>query len=119
MKVVVSGSRYWTYEKHADVIRRFLKRLPPDTTLLNGGQKGVDTICAVIGKELNFYVPDAFMADWNKYYLAAGPIRNKKMLDQNPDVVLLFHDDILKSKGTKNMKSQCEKMKIKWILIVG
>jgi len=33
----------------------------------------------------------------------AGPIRNKKMLDMNPDIVLAFHKDFDNSKGTRHM----------------
>lgn len=34
---------------------------------------------------------------------AAGPIRNKKMLDMRPDIVLAFHSDFENSRGTRHM----------------
>ena len=34
---------------------------------------------------------------------AAGPIRNKKMLDMHTDIVLAFHKDFDNSRGTRHM----------------
>ena len=36
-------------------------------------------------------------------------VRNKKMLDMNPDLVIAFHDDIENSKGTKDCIKEAEK----------
>jgi hypothetical protein len=48
-----------------------------------------------------------FPAEWKKYGNAAGPIRNARMLNEGvPDVVIAFHENIHKSKGTKNMMDQ-------------
>lgn len=51
-----------------------------------------------------------FLAEWDKYGRAAGPIRNKQMLlyvlEAKP-LVIAFWDGI--SRGTKNMVSQAEK----------
>jgi hypothetical protein len=45
-----------------------------------------------------------FSANWEKHGLAAGPIRNRQMLTEGkPDLVIAFHENIEKSKGTKNM----------------
>lgn len=61
-----------------------------------------------------------FPADWKQYGKAAGPIRNKQMLDEGqPDLVLCFHDDIEKSKGTKNMYELAKARGIKTKLIGG
>ena len=51
-----------------------------------------------------------YPADWAKYHLGAGPIRNKQMLvEGKPDAVFCFHDDLERSKGTANMVSQYTK----------
>lgn len=34
---------------------------------------------------------------------AAGVIRNREMLAEGPDVVLAFHADLAKAKGTRHM----------------
>ena len=44
-----------------------------------------------------------FRQDGTKYWKAAGPARNREMLKEKPDIVLAFHNDIEKSKGTKDM----------------
>jgi hypothetical protein len=60
----------------------------------------------------------SFPADWETYGKAAGPIRNTQMLTEgNPDMVAAFHNDISKSKGTKNMIVQAKKAGIKVILL--
>lgn len=45
-----------------------------------------------------------FKAEWQKYGKAAGPKRNKEMLDF-ADEVIAFHDNLNSSKGTKHMVS--------------
>lgn len=47
---------------------------------------------------------DHYPADWVQYRRAAGPIRNRQQLREgHPDVVLAFHDDLARSKGTADM----------------
>lgn len=47
---------------------------------------------------------DHFPAEWNKYNLAAGGIRNSQMLKEGkPDMVLAFHRTLNQSKGTADM----------------
>ena len=46
-----------------------------------------------------------FEADWDRHGKAAGPIRNKQMLDEGkPDLVVAFEG----GKGTANMIAQAE-----------
>ena len=47
--------------------------------------------------------PKEFPADWAGKGRAAGPIRNAEMAKQNPHIVAAFHNDITKSRGTKDM----------------
>ena len=53
-----------------------------------------------------------FSAEWHKHGKAAGPIRNTLMLQQKPDLVVAFHDDIDSSKGTANMVKKARKANI-------
>ena len=114
MRVLCCGDRNWSsYE----IIRRELEKLDDYTTVISGCANGADSISAYIARQLNYKVLD-FPANWNKYGRAAGPIRNKQMLDEGkPDLVIAFHTDIKNSKGTKNMIEQAEKKGIKVILI--
>ena len=51
-----------------------------------------------------------FPAQWDKYGKSAGVIRNQQMLDEGkPDTVVYFHDNIERSKGTKDMVSRAKK----------
>lgn len=114
MKVLCCGDRYWTsYE----IIRRELDKLRPDTIIIEGCANGADSISGDVALELGYRLLE-FPANWNKYGRAAGPIRNKQMLDEGkPDLVLAFHTNIEKSKGTKNMIVQSKKRGIKVVLI--
>jgi hypothetical protein len=46
------------------------------------------------------YAVQAYPADWEVHGNAAGPIRNRLMLDRNPDRVLAFHKN--QSRGTQD-----------------
>jgi hypothetical protein len=56
-----------------------------------------------------------YPADWDRYGKGAGPIRNKQMLDENPDIemVIAFHTNLTNSKGTKNMIDRAKRRNIK------
>ena len=72
----------------------------------------------ISSKENDNYNNPGFPADWKKYGRAAGPIRNKQMLNEGkPDLVLAFHTNIENSKGTKSMIQIAKKSEIKIILI--
>ncbi|SRR6266487_431840 len=100
MRVVVGGSRTWTDRNR---IQRFLRVLSPGTTIIHGGAKGADRIAAEVARELGYQVEE-HKPLWNVYGNAAGPIRNGKMLDRNPDYVLAFWDG--KSPGTRDLIEQ-------------
>jgi len=110
--VLVCGSRYWT---NRDLVKEWLYKLQylGFDTIVEGEAPGADTIAREEGEELGFIImkstPEVkgFPANWKKFGRSAGPIRNKQMLDEgNPVLVLAFHENIGKSKGTKNMIKQ-------------
>lgn len=101
MRILVCGSRDWTDEKS---IRSVLEKYT-DVTLITGGCRGADQLAFKIGKDLGFQNV-VFEAEWGSYGRSAGPIRNRRMLDEGrPDLVIAFHEDLVRSKGTKNMVS--------------
>ncbi len=106
MKVIICGDRYWT---DYDAIEKYIRTLPPRSTIIHGDCKGADKIAAHLGEGYGHEViPEP--AKWDDYGNAAGPIRNKLMLDKyNPDLVVAFHRDISKSKGTKDMVNRAKK----------
>lgn len=116
--ILVSGSRYWKTDQHITILYRELSKFPKGTILVHGNQTGVDTIAKAIGIKLEFDVRD-YSADWGRFGRAAGPIRNKQMLNcEKPDHVLCFHDDIEKSSGTKNMMKIAEEAGVHTVLFM-
>ena len=98
MRIIVCGSRDWTDE---ETIKSFLEAYM-GATIIHGCCRGADWIAGSIAREMGLTVLE-MPAEWDKYGLAAGPIRNQKMIELNPDVVIAFHGDINNSKGTKDM----------------
>jgi len=114
-KVLICGSRHWT---NRELIRAWVDKLKcwGYTTVIEGEAPGADTIArqeAVIAGMHVIPVP----ANWAKYGRAAGPIRNTEMLSMDPDLVVAFHEDITKSKGTKNMVQLARYYNVQTIVI--
>ena len=99
MKVVVCGSRHWT---DRFTMYQRLSELPVDATVIQGECDGADVMACKIALEIALEVVGFYPA-WKKYDLSAGPKRNIKMLNTKPSLVLAFHDDLDKSKGTKHI----------------
>lgn len=76
--------------------------LPTDILIITGMARGAD-IAGYDWAVANRAQIAEFPADWGRYGAAAGPIRNKQMLDEGvPDLVVAFPG----GKGTENMKKQ-------------
>lgn len=107
MKILACGSRFWTGSRK---IYQELSKYPKGTTLVHGGCRGADQEAENVAYDLEFNVK-RYDADWNKYGPAAGPIRNQEMIDKEGpfDLVLVFHEDLEASKGTKDMVGRCMK----------
>ncbi len=111
--ILVCGSRNWT---NTDRIEHVLKRLwvYPDLTLLHGDAPGVDRIAAGIGRSYGWRVR-AFPAEWEQHGKAAGPIRNRQMLDENPDLVIAF--PLGESRGTMDTVREAERRGIRTVVV--
>lgn len=102
MRVIICGDRNWTNES---IIFERLRLFHPkwETVLINGGYRGVDKIAERLGIAMGFEVW-TFYAQWQGFKAKAGPRRNKRMLEVGkPDLVIAFHNDLSKSKGTADM----------------
>lgn len=117
MKIVVTGDREWTsLETIHTAIQYVLDRfdlLPKELRLVEGECRGADKGCRIVAEALGVEViPEP--PEWKKFGKAAGVIRNQRMLDDHPDlkVCLAFHDDLSRSKGTKDMIKRCQKLSL-------
>lgn len=107
MIILVCGSRGWDND---EAIYHELRKFPPETTkVIHGGAKGADCAAGIIADDLGMSI-EVFLADWKTYGKSAGIRRNRRMLDENPDMVLAFWDG--ESPGTKDTIVQALKRSI-------
>lgn len=97
MKVLVCGGReFQDYAAVCSVLERYEISL-----IIHGDARGADSLAKRYAIERGIpHLP--FPADWQTHGRAAGPIRNKEMLRQNPDIVIAFPG----GRGTDNMCKQ-------------
>lgn len=112
--IIVCGSRWWT---NGETIATVLSVVPKYTVVVNGYARGADYLASLICKsELGLRAIDV-PADWDKYGKAAGMRRNRDMLVYRPKLVVGFHDQMWKSRGTRNMMKLCEYNQIPFYLV--
>lgn len=118
MRILVTGSRHYGIDdavsRYEDLKRELLKTvytgtkmgLPLKVTIIHGGARGADTLAGEAAKWFGWDC-EVYPADWKTHGKAAGPIRNKQMLDEGkPDLVLAFLAP--NSRGTANMIKQAK-----------
>lgn len=124
-RVLITGDRHWS---SPEPIAALIDSLPPNAVIIQGYADGADLMAHAAA--LTVGIPSICCpAHWNhhtKRYIeiygpcepdcaelcgrAAGMIRNHWMLDTyQPHVVHGFHDDIMESKGTKDMLKYAQK----------
>lgn len=119
MRIIVCGDRTYCDEWLVNALLDGLYENKPTHpfVLIDGGAKGADHWA----EEWAFKIPDVehyiIPADWEGRGKAAGPIRNQEMIEMRPDLVIAFHDDIEKSKGTKDMIYRAKKAGIPTYLV--
>ncbi len=112
MRVLIAGSRTYTADLVLDAIVYGLNA-QEDLVVIEGEATGADTLAREAAECIDAKV-DPYPADWDKYGRAAGPIRNKQMLDEGkPEFVIAFLDKPeSESRGTANMIKQAMKAKL-------
>lgn len=110
MRVIVCGGR--NFRSPAQVFHG-LDRIHSDTPiteLMQGGATGADQFAKewAVTKQIKRFV---CKADWDKHGKAAGPIRNARMLEWKPDLVIAFPG----GRGTANMVKQATDAGVKVI----
>ena len=109
-KVLICGDRNWTDH---DLIHSWLDKLCDCgiNTVIEGEARGADIIAREEAEGMNMTVLP-FPAEWKRYGRGAGPIRNRQMLNEKPDLVVAFHDYIEMSAGTKDCITQARRLSI-------
>ena len=121
VKILICGDRNWSNVK---VIQETISHsaigsiavAEDKLIVIQGGCRGADRIAKRCCDRSNIQCV-TFDAEWDKYGGAAGPIRNRLMLDQNPIMVIAFHDDLRKSKGTRDTVMEARRRNIPVIVI--
>lgn len=103
-RILICGSRDWTDEiAIALVVKELIAMYGDDISIIHGAAPGADTLAGQVALRYEL-VCVSVPAKWKKQGRAAGPIRNRHMLQKcKPDLVFAFHGDIESSKGTKDM----------------
>jgi hypothetical protein len=114
MRVVVFGGRNFCNERLAFKALDILHKKYKFTCVIDGCAKGADTLGYRWAKRRG--VPtERYPANWAKFGLSAGPIRNRQMIDEGkPDIGVAFPG----GKGTANMKEQMKRAGIRVYNIV-
>jgi len=94
VKIAIIGSRSF---QDYDLVQAVLSEYSP-TQIISGGAKGADSLAERFAAENNIEKL-IFYPDWDLHGRAAGPIRNKLIVDA-ADFVLAFWDGA--SRGTKS-----------------
>jgi hypothetical protein len=99
VRVLVCGGR-----RFADPakIEAHLAGIPGIAVIIEGGAVGADALARRFAEQYRIPV-ETFPADWARHGRAAGPIRNRQMLDEGrPDLVVAFPG----GPGTANLVKQ-------------
>lgn len=115
MRVLVTGSRFYTDQLTLYTTLDQYHTKHTFTVLIHGGAKGVDTLAGLWGYRHNIEVRP-FMANWKQYGRSAGAMRNQKMIDvAKPELVIAF--PLINSIGTIDMIHKAKAANIPTIII--
>lgn len=99
-RVIVTGARDWNPVGIARLIVESLYQKHKHLTIIQGEASGVDSTFKAVAREYDIAIV-GYPADWDAYKKAAGPIRNKRMVDSGADLCIAVHYNLDSSKGTK------------------
>lgn len=88
-RVLVCGGRNYTDKKAVEEALGQLRNELGEFIVVEGGARGADRLASDWADSVGFS-KETYPANWLKHGRSAGPIRNKEMLDTNPDLVVTF-----------------------------
>ena len=90
VRVLVCGGRDYMDHQNVAQVLRTIHAETPIVELIHGSARGADTFAGNWAIEMSIKV-SAYPADWKTHGRSAGPMRNKRMLeDGHPDLVVAF-----------------------------
>lgn len=113
MRVAVVGSRFFTDYDYVKSSLDKISEVDKITVIVSGGARGADSLGERYAREngIEFVL---FAADWNKHGKAAGPIRNKQLIEEGkPEMVVAFKP----GKGTMNTIGHAERNNIEVVIL--
>lgn len=84
MRIIVTGGRDYKDQKKLEEV---LDLLYP-SFVIEGGAAGADELARTWCLK-NKVEGKTYRADWNKHGRSAGPIRNRQMIEENPDAIVI------------------------------
>ena len=112
MKVIIAGGRTYTFDARDLEILDALHAQYDFTEVVSGAATGADTCGAEWARSRGLRVKE-YPAEWGRYGRAAGPKRNKQMIDYiYPGGVLVIFPG---GSGTRNVTKLAEKDAIRVI----
>lgn len=112
MRVLVCGDRHW---QDRELLFATLDGYKI-TLVIEGCARGADRLGEQWAQERGIPV-EHHPANWERFGRAAGPIRNTEMLRRHPDMVIAFHDDLSRSRGTIDTVSQAHDLGLPVVVI--
>lgn len=102
MRIVVCGGRTFDDWEALKAVLDALHAFEAITEVIEGGAAGADML-ARLWAEWEHDIPvTTVLAEWKKYGPKAGPLRNVRMAEMKPDLVVAFPG----GQGTQNMIMQ-------------
>lgn len=112
MRVLVTGGRDFEDRQLLVRVLNQLHEVHKFALLIHGGAKGADQLAGEWGAEHNIPVMP-LPANWKRHGRAAGPIRNRQMLEHRPDLLIAFPG----GKGTADMVRASNRAGIRVVLV--
>lgn len=104
LRIIVCGGRHYSDYGTVERILSGIHDLTPIRHLYHGNATGADQLGDTWGRRAKISVHPV-PAQWKKYGLRAGPIRNQHMLGQRIDLVVAFPG----GRGTADMVNRAKK----------